>query len=263
MPNFQLISRERHGLKGWLRYTSYAFALRETVLPLTLAELSKAMMSLPIAFIEQADSFQPVAVMGLQPSQNLFVAPDGRWVHGYVPAACRGYPFKIGLTPEGGQVLCFDEDSGLMVDLPDGEAFFAEDGGPAPGVRQVMDFLLATEQSQVQTQAAVAVLKDKGLFKPLPLVVRTDAGEKTVEGLFQIDEAALNALAAEDLAAVRNAGGLVVAYCQLLSLQHLPVLGQLAEAQAKAAAAAQQAAMPASALDALIAGDSLNLSGFR
>ena len=48
MPNFQVVSRERHGHQGWLRYTSYAFAMKETVLPLTLAELPKAMMSLPI-----------------------------------------------------------------------------------------------------------------------------------------------------------------------------------------------------------------------
>lgn len=261
MPNFQIVSRERHGQKGWLRYTSYAFAMRETVLPLTLAELPKAMMSLPIAFVDQGGAFQPVAVMGLQPAQNLFVAPDGRWIHGYIPAACRGYPFRIGHTPEGGQVLCFDEDSGLLVDLPSGEPFFVEDGSPAPGVAQVMEFLVATEQSRAQTAAAVAVLGEKKLLKALPLVLRTDAGEKSVEGLFQIDEQALNALTAEDLAAVRDAGGLVVAYCQLLSLQHLPVLGQLAEAQAKAAAAQLATAVPA--VDALVAGDTLNFSGFR
>jgi len=261
MPNFQVISRERYAGKRWLRYTGYAFALRETVLPLALAELPKATMSLPIAFIEQAGIFQPMAVMGLQASQNLFVAPDGRWVHGYVPAACRGYPFKIGHTPEGGRVLCFDEDSGLLVDSLDGEAFFSEDGKPAQIVQQVMDFLLATEQSRVQTIAATAVLKAKGLFKPLSLVVQTDSGEKTVDDLYQIDEGALNALSADELVEVRNAGGLMVAYCQLLSLQHLPVLGQLAEAQAKAAA--RQATTPSAALDMLMAGDSLDLSGFR
>ncbi len=262
MPNFQVVSRERHGHQGWLRYTSYAFAMKETVLPLTLAELPKAMMSLPIAFIEQAGGFQPVAVMGLQPAQNLFVAPDGRWVHGYVPAACRGYPFRIGHTPEGGQVLCIDEDSGLLVEAPDGEAFFAEDGKPATGLQQVIDFLLATEQSRAQTAAAVAALKEKQLLKPLPLVLRSEAGEQAVAGLFQLDEEALNALSPDDLVAVRNVGGLVAAYCQLLSLQHLPVLGQLADAQAKAIAA-QVSAAPIAGVETLIAGDTLNLSGFR
>ncbi|WP_371323198.1 SapC family protein [Dechloromonas sp. ZY10] len=262
MPNFQVVSHERHGHKGWLRYTSYAFAMRETVLPLTLAELPKAMMSLPIAFIEQAGVFQPVAVMGLQPAQNLFVAPDGRWVHGYVPAACRGYPFRIGHTPEGGQVLCVDEDSGLLVDAPDGEGFFAEDGKPAASLQQVIDFLLATEQSRTQTAAAVAVLQAKQLLKPLPLVLRSEAGDQAVAGLFQLDEEALNALSPDDLAAVRDVGGLVAAYCQLLSLQHLSVLGQLAEAQAKAAAA-QVASAPALGADTLVAGDTLNFSGFR
>ena len=37
MANFQIVSRERHGSKRWLRYTSYAFALKDAVLPLSLS----------------------------------------------------------------------------------------------------------------------------------------------------------------------------------------------------------------------------------
>ncbi|MBP7780187.1 MAG: hypothetical protein KA045_01460, partial [Burkholderiaceae bacterium] len=49
-------------------------------------------------------------------------------------------------------------------------------------------------------------------------------------------------LSAEALLEVRNAGGLLIAYCQLLSMQHLSILGQLAEAHAKAEQAAAEAA---------------------
>lgn len=41
-------------------------------------------------------------------------------------------------------------------------------------------------------------------------------------------------MTAEALAEVRNAGGLTVAYCQLLSMQHLSTLGTLAQAHAEA-----------------------------
>jgi hypothetical protein len=60
----------------------------------------------------------PVAVQGLAPGQNLFVAPDGRWLAAYTPAAYRGYPFQLAHAENGQQVLCFDEESGLITDGP-------------------------------------------------------------------------------------------------------------------------------------------------
>lgn len=242
MPNFQVVSRERYGNKRWLRYTSYAFAMKDAVLPLALAELPKAIMTLPIGFIELGGDFMPVAIMGLQPEKNLFVAPDGRWIQSYIPAACRGYPFRLAKLPDGQQVLCFDEDSGLLSDGSEGELFFSESGEPAPVATQVFEFLVHTEQSRQHTAAACALLREKNLIKPWPLTVRSDAGEQHIGGLFQIDEEALNQLPAEDLKAVRDAGGLTVAYCQMLSMQHLPVLSELAEAHAKLEKEAQQRA---------------------
>jgi len=61
-----------------------------------------------------------------------------------------------------------------------------------------------------------------------------DAGEQNVAGLFRIDEAALNQLPAEAFMELRDAGALLCAYCQLLSMQHLQTLGQLAQVHAKA-----------------------------
>ncbi len=57
MPNYQIISKAAYGNKRWLRYTSYAHAMQEAVMPLSLAELPKAAMSLPIGFIKQEDNY--------------------------------------------------------------------------------------------------------------------------------------------------------------------------------------------------------------
>lgn len=264
MPNYQAISRQRHAGKRWLRYSSYAFAVRESVMPLGLAELPKAVMNLPIGFIDQPNGFVPVAIMGLQPEKNLFVAADGRWIQSYIPAACRGYPFSLGKTADGQRVLCIDEDSGLLSDGPEGEAFFDEAGQVAPAVQEIIRFLEQTEQSRQVTSAACAVLRQHQLIKPWSITVKTPTGEQAVAGLFQIDEAALNQLPAAALEAVRNAGALTVAYCQMLSMQHLPVLGQLAAAHAKAQQAAQP--LPQNAeldIEFLKQGDTLDFGAFR
>ncbi len=222
--------------------TSYAFAMKEAILPLSAVELPKAMMSFPIAFIARNDAYIPAAVMSLQPDRNYFVAADGRWVHGYIPASCRSYPFRFLKTTDGQQVLCIDEDSGLITEGPEGEPFFDDNGEPSPIIREMLTFLNTIEESLKGTTAACHTLKKHHLIQPWPITIKTDSGEQQMNGLFQIDEAALNQLSAETLLEVRNAGGLLLAYCQLLSMQHLPILGQLAEAHAKADKAAAEAA---------------------
>ncbi len=241
MSSYQAISRERHHQQGWQRDFTYAFAAREAVVPLTVTELPKAVMSLPTAFIQQANIIIPVAVLGLQTGNNLFVSRDGRWAGTYIPALLRAYPFRLVKARDGKGVLCIDEDSGLMTCLPTGEPFFAEDGQPAKAVLDVLNFLDQLEQSQLRTVGACAALQKHHLIRPWPIMLKTATGEQAITGLFQIDEAAVNALSGADLLEVRQAGALPVIYCQLLSMQHLPRLGQLAEAQVKAAAQALEA----------------------
>src|SRR5690554_4488223 len=97
-----LVTRDRHGAKKWLRHKGFGFAAAMNVLPIAAAELSHAARALPIAFISEGGKTVPVVILGLQPGQNYFVAPDGRWVGLYTPAALRGYPFRLGRTNAAG-----------------------------------------------------------------------------------------------------------------------------------------------------------------
>ena len=75
-----------------------------------------------------------------------------------------------------------------------------------------------------------------------------------------MDEAALNALAGEAFLQLRHSGALVLAYTQLLSMQHLKVLGVLAQAHAKAAAS-KLPVTPSGDLDlSFLGGDTLRFS---
>jgi hypothetical protein len=247
MPNYQAITSEHHAQRGWQRYSSYAFAAADSLAPLTAAELPKAVMSLPMAFIAQDEAFFPVAVLGLQAGMNLLLTHDGRWASHYIPAAFRSYPFRLAQTGNGQQVLCIDEASGLLTDSPAGERFFNGDGQPTQAILDILNFLTHIEQSRLATVAACAALQKHQLIRAWPITVKTDAGEQPIAGLFQIDEAALRQLPGEALHELAQSGALPVAYCQLLSMQHLPMLGQLAQARAKAAA--PPAALPPGDLD--------------
>jgi hypothetical protein len=234
MPAFQPISRERHAGKRWKRFVNFSFAAKEAVAPLAAAELPRIAVAMPIAFVEMAGHKQAVAVLSLVPGRNLFVAPDGRWIGPYIPALFRAFPFVLAKGPEGQQVLCIAEDSGMLTDGPEGEAFFGEDGKPAAAVADILKFLHQFERSRILAQQATACLEKHGLLQAWPVTLKTPDGEQQIPGLFRVDEAALNALGAEALVELRQTGALSLAYCHLLSVQHLPLLGKLADAQIKA-----------------------------
>ncbi|NBN77623.1 peptidase [Microvirga tunisiensis] len=240
MPTYHVISRDRHGARAWVRRQGYDFAAADSVIPLVGAELSRAVLHYPIAFLPQGEGFGLYALTGIEPGRNLFLTRDGRWVVPYIPAAIRAYPFRLATLEDNRHVLCFDEDSGQLVEPGSSAAalsFFGEGNAPDPEVARVLDFLLETDRSGQRTARAVAALQAKGVIAPWETTIETRArGRQAVSGLFRVDEDALNRLPASDFEDLRQAGSLVIAYLQMVSMQHLVSLGQLADAHAEAEA---------------------------
>lgn len=229
MTSIVPISRQRHGDKHWKRFSSYTFAANDALAPLALAELSKAATALPIAFIEQDDRFIPAALMGFRAGQNLLVSAAGQWLGRYIPAAYRSYPFQLVKADNGQQVLCVDESSGLISDGVEGDCLFEPDGQPNPGVLEILSFLEQTNASREAVLGISELLQRHQLIQPWPLTVQGASGKQHIGGLFQIDERMLNSIAAEALAELRDSGALLVSYLQLLSMQQLGELANLAK----------------------------------
>lgn len=237
MTAFMPLSPERHGTKRWVRFRSYSFAARTSVIHLVADDVPRAVVSHPIAFMRDGEDLALVGVMSLEAGRNLFVAPDGRWITGYVPAGLRGHPFRLVSAGEGRHALCVDEASGLIVDSSEGEPLFGADGQLSPAVQEVARFLTQVEQSRMATRRVCGLLQRHGVVRPWAIKARTSDGERDIKGLWQVDEAALNALPPPAFEELRRAGALPLCYFQLLSAQHLPTLGQLAAAHARAHAA--------------------------
>jgi hypothetical protein len=249
MPNIAPISRERHADKGWKRFDSYTFAARTALAPLVAAELPKAAMSLPIAFVQQNERYVPVAVLGIEPTTNLFVAPDGRWLGAYIPSALRGHPFILARAEGDNRVLCMDEDSGLLTEAGQGEPFFTELGEPTEGLKQVLDFLQQVERNREQTALVGDALAQLELIQPWPIQLKAGESERQIQGLFRIDEATLNQLSDAHFLELRRAGALPMVYCQLLAMQHIGLLGRLADLRANTSPAPAKTPAPFSLED--------------
>jgi hypothetical protein len=235
---FTPVGRARHADWSWRSITGFSYAAATALVPLVGAELPTAALAMPIAFNRRPDGrFILLGVLSLTPGRNLFVAPDGRWLGDYVPAAIRSHPFRL-VRGEGTAelVLCVDEQSDLVGEGGGkGQAFFDGQGDLTPPTKAVLDFLGQLERNRAATEAAVSELAAAGVICPWPIKLKS--GE-VVDGLLRIDERAMNALQDGAFLRLRKSSALSIAYAQLLSMGKVQVLERLAEVQKQLAQSA-------------------------
>ena len=236
MSDFVPLSKDKHKGFGWLQTQNYNFAAQDTTVPLVVDEIGKAMLTLPLVFRRKNVSsatigYELVALLSPLAKRNLHVKPDGGWLSDYIPAYLQAYPFRLlPAADTGQQILCFDKASGLMTeaDAANSKPFFAANGQPSPVFAGVIQLLTRYEQRRVQTQAAVDNLAALGLIIPWDIVLTTTTGKKVpVEGVFKVDAAALQKLAADSLHKLHQSGALPIVYAQLFSEQHVQNFGEL------------------------------------
>jgi hypothetical protein len=224
------ISRTSHAGKRWRRSPDYHFAASDLVIPLTARELPKATMAFPLGFVNSPTGFMLVAVQGLAAGKNMFVAADGRWRGSYIPKAYRHYPFALGRTSTGRQLLSIDQNGGLLDAGAHGEPLFNIDGTPAPEVLEVLALLKQAQADREATMQSCAVLHKYHLLQPWQIKLKSGDSIQNVRGLYRIDEVALRQASAETLKELQLSDALSLAYCQLLSMQHIHLLGRHTEA---------------------------------
>lgn len=232
------VSSERHAKAYYERQENLLFAREEMAVELVADELPKAVASLPLALMDVEGEPRLVAILSLLPGKNSFVTPGGRWVGGYVPALYRIYPFALRYRQQedgsqGSAVLCMDEK--VLTDDPEkGVALFTEEGEASDNLNQVRQFLTKFEQQRLAMHRACEQLVKAGVVVPWNFKVKLGEEEQAVNGIYRVDEAALNALDAETFAELRQGGALAVAYTQLLSQHRLPILQQQSARQYQA-----------------------------
>lgn len=234
LGGIQVVTRERHAGLYWQKVTDFSFARKNVVVPLAAREFPKALLSLPLGFAPEGDGYMSVALTGLLKDQNLLVGKDGEWLGEFVPAFYQCYPFRLGHAGKEDNVLCIDEGSGLVQQDASGERFFTDAGSPSPALSEAFSALLQLESDRNVSQRICAQLQQHRLIQPWPIQVRNVDGQMLrVDGVFRIDEAALQNLSSTALAELRDSSALLLAYCQLLSMQQLRQLGRLAGLQYK------------------------------
>jgi len=224
-----LNERKHRGLR--VRSTrSYGFAGDTNAVVVAAAEFPFAALEYPIVFLDVAGRVTPVAVLGLEPGQNLFVGEEGGWDARYVPAYVRRYPFMLvrGSSNPEEMTVCIDDASERLNDN-EGDRLFGDEGEPTAYLDQVLAFLKDYDRQARVTEGLCERLAASTLLEPMQANLNLPEGApRSVGGFLAVNRDALSALGPDQIYALLEKGELELIYSHLLSLGNF---GALADRQ--------------------------------
>lgn len=199
--------------------TNFNFVKETHLASVMVHEFAKCAPIYPIVFLEDKtkDQFRPVALLGLEDGENLFVDGD-KWQASYIPAIVRRYPFVLAGS-EGSDrfTICLDKDS-EFVNETEGQPLFDDNGKPSESLERVKTYLQELQQMELFTAEFVKYLAEKNMFTPLNMKLRIGKEVKDMSGAYIINEERLNNLSDEVYLELRNKRYLPVIYSHLASL---------------------------------------------
>lgn len=219
------LAKELHGKIGVKRMDGpFGFARVGHAIPLTVGEFPLAAVTGPIIFV--GDEKLPIAVMGLNAGENMFVRDDGTFESGiYVPAYVRRYPFVFANDDANKQmVLCIDRAAEFIVDKDYDMAFFDAAGEPTEYTKNCIEFCNNFEVERQRTMSFVQILKDLDLFETKEATFTpanpdgTPGETQKIAEYFGVSEEKLNKIPQEKFIELRDNGALAQIYAHLLSL---------------------------------------------
>jgi hypothetical protein len=191
------------------------------------AEFRNVQACYPIVFQKHADTgqFQPLALFGFQPGENLFLTETG-WDATYVPLSVERLPFLIGGAgaAQAGQpaqpTVHIDLDS-PRVSSTEGEPVFLEYGGATPFLERISSMLGTLHAGLAATTAFVDALQGHDLLESFVLdVEQKDGSTGRLAGFYTVNEERARALDGAAVSQLQARGFLEPMYMVVASTVH-------------------------------------------
>ncbi|WP_394226450.1 SapC family protein [Pseudoalteromonas spongiae] len=199
------------------------------LVPVVAHEFARVANEYPIVFVKNNESgeFQPVAMLGLEPGENLFIK-DGKWQGAYLPHALTRYPLVLSKNPENeDQLFVGINESSDLVNKEEGNALFDEKGEETDYLKRRKEGLIAFVEFSQVTAAFTKFLADKELLIPQTLTLEIKGEKRDINGIYLIDEKKLNEMADDEFLELRKRGYLPPIYSFLTSMPQVNRLARL------------------------------------
>lgn len=209
---------------------NYAHVSQDNMTPLLASEFIAASSNFPIVFVKQQDTgkFKSVALLGLDAGENLVFA-DNKIHSNYIPVNIRRYPFAAGgnTADDSEMMLCIDENSSLLNEN-EGLNIFEENGEPSQSTQQVTALLSDMLAKDAATDIFISFLVENDLMQPAEVKLNLGKhGDKQLNGLYKVDEEALNELSDDEVLTIYKHKYFPAIYAHLASLGQFKRLLQL------------------------------------
>lgn len=216
----ELLTQNDHGKLGLtIPGDPYQFAAGIRAVPLTLSEFASAERHYPIVFTSLENPY-PLAVVGLEEGDNLYVQ-DGNWEEErYIPAYLRCHPFAFAAEKDGRIAILIDRAAKTIAENPE-HPFF--DGDKlSPQTESMVRMCAEYDADRKRTEQFCAKLKDLGLLSTQRAShTPNEGGEaETLSTYVSINAEVLSKLDDSAVVDMHRSGQLSAAYLQLYSLEN-------------------------------------------
>ncbi|MBQ0784365.1 MAG: SapC family protein [Amphritea sp.] len=200
----------------------YSFASAANSIPVGLSEFSELLFHYPIVFMAAGNGYVPVAVVGTDAGENLFVDGQGQWLASYLPAYVRRYPFTVASVSDQNSTLtvCIDESYSGCNREGRGEALFTDADEQTDYLQKTSQFLQQFELDFRRNQIFTGKLADLDLLESTEatfIAEGTGKGRK-LDGFFVVNRERLKQLSATDVDELHRSGALELIHQHLASL---------------------------------------------
>lgn len=204
------------------------FTRKLNAIPVSYTEFNVAYRDYPMVFSsgDGGKTFSPVAVLGMEAGENLFVLDDGWAPNTYVPAYVRRYPFcmarvTLDQVEQAERLICV-EKAFVAEKEADGVPMFEADGAKAlPRWTEIEKLLQEYEADLERTREMCGILGDYSLLEPFSMQATLNAGGAMhLTGMYRVDEKKLEFLNAGQHKNLLKKGIMGKIYTHLLSLDN-------------------------------------------
>lgn len=208
--------------------TDYSADLGDSVMfvPVYPNEMRRLQGTYPLLFYRDADQggLHPVALLGFEARENLFLSPQG-WDATQIPMMSQRGPLLIGFEEDrtrGRQPVAAIDMSHPKVSHEQGEPLFLEEGGQSDYLDFMAGLLDAIQIGHAAREQFVHTLEAHDLITPCEMAITlANSAQHTLSGYYMIDDEKLQALSGEALADLQGNGFLTPAFMMLSSLSQL------------------------------------------
>ena len=222
------LNKEVHGALYIEGIEGYAHTKETNSVYIAAIEFLQVSREYPIVFAKDGEGkLFPLALLGLEKSQNVFVDKKGAWVADYIPAYVRRYPFILATAEDKKDnfTVCIDESFPGFNTAKEGNALFNDKGEQSDILSQAVDFLKDYQTHVNLTALFCENLSKLDILEPMQANIERATGEKTTLGGFMgVNRDKLKALKPAKLAELLKSDQMELVFAHLASLSNIKTL---------------------------------------